>query len=82
MTQKTLSPLPSVAFAVDEIFGGVTKMAHWLSEKTGEPCAKQTTSGWKRRKHFPPEYTSLLVPEIMAAGYEPRPEHFKQKVAA
>lgn len=76
MTQKTLTPLPSVAFAVDQIFGGVAKMGRELG------VAKQTTSGWKRRGHFPPEYTTLLAPKIMAAGYEPKPEHFNQKVAA
>lgn len=70
-----LTPLPSVAYAVDHIFGGTIPFSRELG------VAKQTVSTWKRVGNFPPEYTSMLVPRIIAAGYEPQPKHFNQKVA-
>lgn len=79
---QNLTPLPSVAFAVETILGGTTPAARRLTELTGERVTKQTVSTWKRIDSFPAKYMALLAPILIEAGYEPAPKHFGQRGVA
>lgn len=82
MPQENLKPLPSVSFAVDELFGGTNEYARTLSRLIGKTVPKQTVSTWKMAGHFPPDWMSIIAPMIIEKGYEPLPRHFNQKETA
>lgn len=79
MNAEKLKPLPSVAFAVDELFDGTNECARFLTHLSGIRVTKQTVSTWKTKDHFPPDWMTILAPLIIARGYEPQPRHFNQK---
>lgn len=71
-----LHPLPSVAFAIDELLGGTAKTAR-LCE-----VSMQTVSDWKRDDFFATNTYELLRHRIMAKGYEAPPRFWRMKEQA
>lgn len=71
-----LQPLPSVAFAVDELLGGTAKTAR-LCE-----VSMQTVSDWKRDDFFATNTYELLRHRIIAQGYEAPPRFWRMKEQA